>query len=57
MNGPPDPECAGLTEPTEMCPEAADTEDSAFGTVPEPLTAWLLAAGLAGLLAAGRKRS
>jgi hypothetical protein len=40
-----------------MCPEGADTEDSAFGTVPEPLTAWLLAAGLAGLLAAGRKRS
>jgi hypothetical protein len=44
VNGPDDPEFPG-------------DEDSAFGTVPEPLTAWLLAAGLAGLLAAGRKRS
>jgi hypothetical protein len=43
VNGPDDPESPG-------------DEDSAFGAVPEPLTAWLLAAGLAGLLAAGRKR-
>lgn len=55
VNGPPDPECAGVTEPTEMCPEGADTEDSAFGAVPEPAVAWLLAAGLSGLLAAGRR--
>jgi hypothetical protein len=43
VNGPDDPELPG-------------DEDSAFGTVPEPLTAWLLAAGLAGFLAARRKR-
>jgi hypothetical protein len=43
VNGPDDPESPG-------------DEDSAYGAVPEPLSAWLLAAGLAGLLAAGRKR-
>jgi hypothetical protein len=35
-----------------VCPE----EDSAFGSVPEPNLAWLLALGLGGLLAAGRRR-
>jgi hypothetical protein len=44
VNGPDDPESPG-------------DEDSAFGAVPEPLTAWLLAVGLGGLLAAGRKRA
>jgi hypothetical protein len=49
VNGPPDPECAGLDDPTEECPEAEDTEDSAFGAVPEPVVAWLLAAAAAGV--------
>lgn len=44
VNGPEDPEAPG-------------DEDSAFGAVPEPLTAWLLAVGLGGLLAAGRRRA
>lgn len=57
VNGPPDPECVGLTEPTEMCPGAAGTEDSAFGAVPEPLLGWLVAVGLGAAVAAGRKRS
>jgi hypothetical protein len=57
VNGPPDPECAGVTEATEQCPELADTEDSAFGAVPEPLVGWLLMIGLGGLVAAGRKPS
>jgi hypothetical protein len=35
---------------TDACPD----EDSAFGSVPEPHVAWILALGLGGLLAVGR---
>jgi len=63
VEGPPDPECAGVVIPTEQCPQGELTEDSAFGAsgsgaiVPEPATAWLLGLGIAGLLLSGRKRA
>lgn len=54
VNGPPDPECADAVIPTEKCPEGVNTEDSAFGAVPEPLVGWLVALGLAGVVASRR---
>ncbi|MGH7287712.1 MAG: PEP-CTERM sorting domain-containing protein [Myxococcota bacterium] len=63
VNGPPDPECAGVIVPTPQCPEGESTEDSAFGAsgsgavIPEPATAWLLGIGIAGLLLSGRRRA
>jgi hypothetical protein len=55
VNGPPDPECS-LDIVSEPCPDGAETEDSAFGAVPEPATTALLAGGLAGLAYLGRRR-
>jgi hypothetical protein len=41
----------------ECTPDGCPDEDSAFGSVPEPHIAWLVALGLGGLLVVGRGRS
>jgi hypothetical protein len=57
VSGPPDPECAGAVIPTPKCPQGVLTEDSGFGGVPEPASGLLLALGLAGASAYGRRTS
>jgi hypothetical protein len=54
VSGPPDPECAGAIIPTGKCPQGVLTEDSGYGGVPEPASAWLVLLGLVGVAAVGR---